>query len=82
MQQLKKQIKEKQIEGIYLFYGEEQFILNAYLEKVIEAAIFGSDSVMNLDIFEASGTSMDKIIDAMDTLPFLGEKRVVVLKEL
>lgn len=82
MQQLKKQIKEKQIEGIYLLYGEEQFILNAYLEKVIEAAIFGSDSVMNLDIFEASGTSMDKIIDAMDTLPFLGEKRVVVLKEL
>lgn len=80
MQQLKKQIKEKQIEGIYFFYGEEQYILNAYLEKSIEVAIAGSDSAMNLDIFEAQGTPIDKVIDAMDTLPFLGEKRVVVLK--
>lgn len=80
MQQLKKLIKDKQIEGIYLFFGEEQYILNAYLDKAIEAAIDDSDITMNLDVFEGHGISIDKVIDAMDTLPFLGEKRVVVLK--
>lgn len=80
MQQLKKQIKDKQIEGIYLFYGEERYILNAYLDKAIEVAIADSDPVMNLDVFETQSTSMDKIVDAMNTLPFLGEKRIVVLK--
>lgn len=82
MQQLKKQIKDKQIEGIYLFYGEETYILNAYLEKAIKSIISETDSGMNLDIFEAQGTSMDKILDAIDTLPFLGEQRVVVIKNL
>ncbi|PKM51054.1 MAG: DNA polymerase III subunit delta [Firmicutes bacterium HGW-Firmicutes-7] len=82
MQQLKKQIKDRQIEGVYLFYGEEQYILEAYLDKAVDSVMIGSDRVMNLDVFEAQGNQLDKIIDAMDTLPFLGEKRVVVIKKL
>ncbi|PKM96217.1 MAG: DNA polymerase III subunit delta [Firmicutes bacterium HGW-Firmicutes-1] len=82
MQQLKKQIKEKQIQGIYLFYGEEHYILNAYLDKAVDSVMIDSDRVMNLDVFEAQGNQIDKMIDAMDTLPFLGEKRVVVMKSL
>ncbi len=82
MQQLKKQIKEKKIEGIYLFYGEEKFIMNAYLDRTADTALSDSDRVMNLDVFDAPNTDIERTMDAMSTLPFMGEKRVVILKEL
>lgn len=81
MQRLKKLIKDKKIEGVFLLYGQEQFVLNAYLEKAIEAALINSDKTMNLDIFNSPTTDIQNIIDAMDTLPFLGDKRVIIIKE-
>lgn len=82
MQQLKKQIKEKKIEGVYLFYGEEKYVMNAYLDKVVDIALSDADPVMNLDIFDSQATHIDNIADAICTLPFFGDKRVVVVKEM
>lgn len=82
MQELKKQIKNNEIQGIYLFYGEESFILNTYLNIIIEKLMNDSDATMNLDIFESKAINLDKVIESIETLPFLADKRVVVIKEL
>lgn len=82
MQELKRMIKEKKIEGVFLLYGEEKFILQSYLDKMIEVALSEGDASMNLDIFDSPSIDIDKVLDALDTLPFLSDKRVVVLKGL
>ncbi len=82
MQALKKQIKDKNIYGTYLFYGEERYVLQTYLDKMASVALGDGDPEMNKDVFDLSTTDMNRITDAMDTLPFLGERRIVILRNL
>lgn len=81
MQALKKQIKEKSLEGVYLFVGEETFVKETYLDICIKTILTDDEQAMNLDVFTADSKDIDKMSDAMDTLPFLAEKRVVVIRD-
>ncbi len=64
----------------YLFYGSEQYLKNYYEKKLINA-ILTSNPEMNFDIFEGKDVDTDSIINSADTLPFLSNKRIVVVKE-
>lgn len=82
MQALKKQIKEKQIRGIYLFYGQEKYVLQTYLMKMVNIALGDGDKTMNYDVFDSPSVDADRVSSALQTLPFFSELRVVVLREL
>jgi DNA polymerase-3 subunit delta len=81
MQKLKQQIKDKKLSNVYLFYGEERYIINTYLNKIVELALEGGDKSMNYDIYETRLNNIDKIIDSIATLPFFSSKRVIVIKD-
>jgi DNA polymerase-3 subunit delta len=82
MQQLKKMIKEKNIAGVILLYGEEQFIIDTYLQRIIAVSLENGEVSMNLDIFNDPSTDIEKVINGIDTLPFMADKRVTVVKNL
>ncbi len=81
MQKLKKRIKENALDGVLLFFGEERYVLGIYLEKTVKTILNGADSLMNQDVFEGI-SEIEKVIDALETLPFLSDKRVLVLKDM
>lgn len=80
MNELKKQIKEKKFNSLYLFYGEENYLKRHYTDEIINAVLPESDRVMNLDIFDDKTYSADKLSDKCDTMPFMAERRIIVIK--
>lgn len=78
---IKEDIKIGRIRKCYLIYGDE-----AYLKKLNEKRI--TDSVMkgclspemNMGIFDGA-SDINKVTDACDTLPFMCERRLVIVKD-
>lgn len=66
---------------IYLFYGDETFLIDELLENLKSLALGDGLPDFNLDVFYAQSTEVSSIRDAIETLPMMAERRVVVLKE-
>jgi DNA polymerase-3 subunit delta len=65
--------------NLYYFWSEENFFLDDILKKSVETLLPASQADFNLDIFDESSTP-GEIIDAASTLPFMTQRRLVVLK--
>lgn len=80
MKTLNAHIKNKTFSNIYLIFGTEEYLKNLYEKKLISSIVDENLKMMNFDIFEGKNISLSNVIDACDTLPFMCENRVVVLK--
>ena len=72
-------IKTNQVQGTYLFEGVEENIKAATLESLRKAVLPEGMEELNESVMDAPAT--DAIIAACETLPFLGEKRLVIVRE-
>ncbi|MBR6325571.1 MAG: DNA polymerase III subunit delta [Lachnospiraceae bacterium] len=77
--ELNKDIKEQTFRPVYLFFGEEDFMVRFYYGKLCKA--LGADPEdMNTSIFR-EGADSEEILDALHTMPFFAERRIVILKD-
>jgi len=67
-------------EPIYLFYGEEEFLLNEALSAVEDGVLDGGAKEFNFDVFQAKETPAPQILDVAETLPMMASHRLVVVK--
>lgn len=67
------------ISPVYLFYGDETYLRDIYVERFIELIPKGSRD-FNIDIFDGSEVGIDSVIGAAMSLPFLSERRMVIVK--
>lgn len=74
-----KHIKTKKLAPVYLFAGDELYFLERALKEVERLA--GADS-LNKEVFYAAETTANDILNAVQTMPFLSERRVVVIKDI
>lgn len=72
-------IKEGALSGVYLLEGTEEYIKQQALARLCEKLLPPGLEQMNLT--ELENPDADALIAAAETLPFLGEKRVVVVRE-
>lgn len=72
-------IKDGKIGGAYLFEGPEENIKTAALAQLRKALLPEGMEELNEALLEAPAT--DALIAAAETLPFLAEKRLVVVRE-
>jgi DNA polymerase-3 subunit delta len=73
----------KQCEAIYVIAGKEESLVNAEYREILESAIGGlepSQRVMALFDADAASVSASEVLDELRTVPFLTDKRVVVIK--
>jgi len=69
---LNEDITNKNLQPLYLLYGEERFLINYYAKKIKELVPF-------TDIFESS-SQVSEIIMAAETLPFGQDRRLIFIK--
>ncbi len=67
--------------AVMMFHGEEDYLIREALEETIEAALQGALRDFNYDVFYAQVDETMRVRDAVETLPMMAERRVVVLKE-
>ncbi|WP_462426659.1 DNA polymerase III subunit delta [Anaerotignum lactatifermentans] len=80
MKELKKQWKEHQFHKCYLFYGTETYLMKNYEEALVQALLPPGTESMNSDILEGKKATAATIMDAAETLPFLNDKRLVLIR--
>jgi len=76
---LKDQIKQKSLGKLYLLYGEEQLLLKMYLTEIEKLLVEPSLESMNKVVLEGR-VEVGTIIDYCETLPFLAERKLVIVR--
>ena len=79
MQQLIQDIKNETYKQIYLLCGEEAYLRKQYRDKLANALI-STDDTMNYHYYEGKDINPGEIIDLAETMPFLAERRVIVIE--
>ena len=72
-------IKNGQFKRVYLLHGEEKYLILQYKKKLLEALVSPGDN-MNFSSFEGKDINPGEIIDLAETMPFLAEKRVLLIE--
>lgn len=67
---------------LYLFYGEEQYLIEETLYRFKRKIVDENFEAFNYQIFDGEEFSIGEFVDACETLPFMGQKRMIVVKDL
>ena len=79
MKNIQEDIKTGDFKCVYLLYGEEAYLKQQYRQKLLEALV-GQEDTMNTAFYEGKNINIKEIIDLAETMPFLAERRVIVLQ--
>ena len=78
MKQINEDIKQQNFKHAYLLYGEERYLIRQYRAR-LKTALCGDGDTMNTHIYEGKDINIGEIIDLAETLPFLAERRVIII---
>lgn len=70
-----------ELHPFYLFYGDEVFLAEDALKKIKTKVFEDSLADFNLDNFYGGELDIDNLEAALETLPMMGLKRLVILKD-
>lgn len=70
------------LKPVYLIYGDEDLLLDQAVSRLRDRLVAGSevDLEFNLDVFDGENADVSQVIGAANTLPFMSDRRLVVLR--
>lgn len=77
IENLEKELKNNQIQSLYLLYGEELFLLESCLKKIKN--IFG-ECVKGINYINIDDTNVKELISDIETPAFGYEKKLIVVR--
>lgn len=77
--QLNKQLKEK-AKGLYLFYGEENFLHSTYINRIKKSVLDGPFADFNYSVFDEKSAVFENFISEINTYPQMANQKLIVLK--
>lgn len=76
---LERKIKKHELDSCYIFCGSDEKLMKNQV-KFISDSVLSSDFMdLNYSKFDGSKTDFETIIDACETMPFMSDKKVVVV---
>lgn len=79
MRRINEDIRQGSFSHVYLLCGSEDYLRNQYKNKLMNA-LLGDGDTMNLCLYEGKETNPLAVIDMAQTMPFLSERRVLILE--
>lgn len=67
------------LESVYLAYSEDEYLLEDFVDKFITTFVTDEFSDFNLNIIQDKSDIVSQIINAAETLPFMVDKRIVIV---
>lgn len=74
--------KTKKGGSVYLLAGEEDFLKDEFINNAKNKFLDDSNKELNFSSFSAKDTKIEDILSVAKTSPFIGKKRIVVIKDL
>ena len=81
IENLIKDLKESALRPVYYFYGEEVFLRDYYLEKIERKVLGERIEGINYENLQLPAQSLQTLISSANTIPFFGEKKLIVVRE-
>ncbi|WP_130806602.1 DNA polymerase III subunit delta [Senegalia massiliensis] len=74
-------IKKNDLKNIYIFLGQEVFLIDFCIEKIKEKYIDPNFETLNYITIDGKDINAVEAINAAETLPFMSEKKLVVIND-
>ncbi|CAH0347072.1 DNA polymerase III subunit delta [Bacillus sp. CECT 9360] len=74
-----KDLKRKKFAPVYLIYGTEAFLINETKQLLLEHALTEEEIDFNFAQFDLEETPIEIALEDVETLPFMGERRLVFM---
>ena len=78
--QLKKELEEGTFRNLYLLYGSERYLIRQYKDLLLSRLVNEGDT-MNFTSYRGTAADILTILSDASTMPFLAERRVVLVEE-
>ncbi|MFB4164861.1 DNA polymerase III subunit delta [Alteribacillus sp. JSM 102045] len=78
--QLSKELDQKDTKPLYLLYGKEDFFIKNITEKIVSSVLTEEERDFNYSIYDMKEIPVEAAVEEGETLPFFGEKRVILLR--
>ena len=82
LQELKTAIKEKCPERLYIFHGEEVFLLNHYLQQLKKLLIDDLTESFNFHRLNNESFDIQTFADAVENLPMMADNTMVQVDDI
>lgn len=79
---LKKRIKDDQLNGVYMFWGVEEYTKDFYAEKIRKIAKSSPLPEFNYIVMDGSKQSPGDLEEAVEALPYMWEHKVIEIRDL
>lgn len=75
-----KSIKKGQFSQVYLLYGTEAYLINETKQLLLQHALHEDELDFNFSQFDLEETPIELALEDVETLPFMGERRLVFMQ--
>ncbi|MCJ7841816.1 DNA polymerase III subunit delta [Lederbergia sp. NSJ-179] len=72
-------LEKKQFSPLYLLYGTESYVINETKQKLVTNVLTNEEMDFNLSVYDVEETPIEQALEDAETLPFFGEKKLVIL---
>lgn len=77
-----KLLNEARLERLYLFHGREELLKREAVGRIKDLLVPPGLEDFNLTVLEGTKITAQEIASAVETLPFMGSKRLVLVKDI
>lgn len=70
------------LKPVYLIYGSEELLLERAARRLRDRLAAVADLDFNMETFDGGAASADEIINAANTMPFMSERRLVIVRNV
>lgn len=82
LQQLKADIRNRTAQRLYIFHGEETFLMHHYMDQLRQKLLDPLTESFNYHRFTAETFAMQDFADAVENLPMMAEQTLVQVDEI
>ena len=79
---LETSLRHGKIEPIYFLFGDEEFLIEESVDRLVAAAVDESTRSFNFDLLHGTDCTLNDIIDRAYAYPLMAERRVVLVREI
>ncbi|HZK33119.1 MAG TPA: DNA polymerase III subunit delta [Tissierellaceae bacterium] len=75
-------INQDKLKPVYLFLGNEGYLMNKAIDRLKNKYVRQSLEALNYIVIDGKDSNFDDILNACETLPFMSEKKIVVIRDI
>lgn len=79
---LLKDLRSHKIDPIYLFWGDEDYLLEETMRELMQQVVEPEAIDFNLDIFYSNEVDSSRVMQAVTAYPVIATRRLVIIKDL